>query len=379
MKAVFDGRVSIETIYLADGETGRLYDRLLFESDFDHVHFLWREPLFRLFYDRHYLNEVVNGLAKPGEERSSVISRLASKLGEVTITFAVYDHLHLSPEDIETRRACVAFLDGYTVSSAILGEAYASHYGIGATAETPDGVNRKLFTPKNLERFSELERPLVVGWAGNSEWEKGSGDDPKGFETILKPALALLASEGLSVVGHFADRKERWRPIDEMPGYYAEIDVLVCASRSEGTPNPVLEAMSCGVPIVSTVVGIVPEVFGRRQREFLVGREVGALADALRRLYRDRQLLRVLSNENLVQIDSWNWIDHATKWLHLFETARNIRFGGRGILRAKYFENIAATHALHVQVDQLAAHVASLRKSLSWRITAPLRAIRRLY
>jgi hypothetical protein len=27
----------------------------------------------------------------------------------------------------------------------------------------------------------------------------------------------------------------------------------------------------------------------------------------------------------------------------------------------------------------LHAHVASLRKSLSWRITAPLRAIRRLY
>ena len=42
----------------------------------------------------------------------------------------------------------------------------------------------------------------------------------------------------------------------DMPEWYSHIDVLICASESEGTPNPVLEALACGVPVISTHVGI---------------------------------------------------------------------------------------------------------------------------
>jgi glycosyltransferase involved in cell wall biosynthesis len=44
-----------------------------------------------------------------------------------------------------------------------------------------------------------------------------------------------------------------------MQDFYDEIDLLVCTSSSEGVPLPVFEAIACGVPVVSTEVGLVKE------------------------------------------------------------------------------------------------------------------------
>jgi glycosyltransferase involved in cell wall biosynthesis len=40
----------------------------------------------------------------------------------------------------------------------------------------------------------------------------------------------------------------------------AAMDVLLVTARNEGGPQPVLEALACGVPVISTDVGFVPEL-----------------------------------------------------------------------------------------------------------------------
>ena len=104
--------------------------------------------------------------------------------------------------------AGLAFADGYAVSSNRLSKLYGSAYGISPTIETPDGVDRTLFRIHNFGRFREPGRPLVLGWVGNSEWHNEARDDPKGFETIVKPVVRWLVDLGIAVVPDFADRRE---------------------------------------------------------------------------------------------------------------------------------------------------------------------------
>ena len=52
---------------------------------------------------------------------------------------------------------------------------------------------------------------------------------------------------------------------------YPGLDLLALTSTSEGTPNVLLEAMSCGVPCVATGVGDTALVLGERARVFPVG------------------------------------------------------------------------------------------------------------
>jgi glycosyltransferase involved in cell wall biosynthesis len=160
---------------------------------------------------------------------------------------------------------------------------------------------------------------LVVGWSGNSKWAFELHDF-KGLHSILKPAVERLQREGYPVVCRFADRQEGMIPHEAMVDYYAEIDLYVCPSAIEGTPNPVLESMACGVPVVSTDVGIVPDAFGPLQREFILPeRTVDALVEAMRRIFHEPAMLARLSEENLSRIRSWDWCYRAAPFAAYFD------------------------------------------------------------
>lgn len=268
----------------------------------DLLHFFWREIIDVVHgpHHREHLDKIGLGFE---EFRTRYVAPKA-------ITTAVYDHLFLAPDEVAARaRLFTELVDSYYVCSRRLFDVYAALPGYKPPAAVlPDGVDLSRFRPRDLGRFVGMgKRPIKVGWVGNSGWAAHL-DDPKGLHTLLKPALDSLRAEGVPVEAHFADRQVRMIPHEEMPAYYGQIDVLACTSRIEGTPNPVLEAMACGIPVISTDVGIVPQAFGERQRAFILPeRSVPALKAALRRFHTDRSLFATLSAENLDSIRAWDW------------------------------------------------------------------------
>jgi glycosyltransferase involved in cell wall biosynthesis len=307
----------------------------------DLVHFFWREYLFDIFAtdfgravcERYHLPE----------------QAFLDRFSRMVVTTSVYDHLYADEESIRARTPYLWLVDGYSVSSERLRTIYGAGGPPPPDVVIEDGVDLELFRPTPRPREPDPERELVVGWAGNSRWNRTETRDPKGLETLLKPALDRLRSAGMRVTGRFMDSAERTVPRSEMPAFYSAIDVYVCVSEIEGTPNPVLEAMACGVPIVSTDVGIVPQVFGPEQHHFILPeRSIDALVGALRELLADAGLRRRLADENLVRIRSWSWAHQMSKWLQLFKVAAE-RLDTRMLQRRRQTLAFAATGIARLQ------------------------------
>ena len=79
--------------------------------------------------------------------------------------------------------------------------------------------------------------------------------------------------------------------------YYSLADVFVLPSRSEGSPNVLLEAMASGTAVVATAVGGVPEVVRSGDNGLLVpAKDVNALAGGIAELLGNRELRQHLGS-----------------------------------------------------------------------------------
>ena len=278
---------------------------IMLTDRYDLVHCLWRGLLSCLDYE--YARGYIHNMGLTFDE---FINKFYSKKN---VTTYVYDHKFLDKENFETTKSFARYAKNYTVSSTILRDIYNElDIDKKPMAVISDGVDITKFKPENLERF-ELEnisnRKIKIGWVGNSEFTDSEGDnDLKGVRKIIKPALQELIDEGYPIELKFADRKDGYIPHDKMPDYYNSIDLYICASKNEGTPNPVLESMASGVPIVSTDVGIVRDALGEKQKEFILKeRTKQDLKAKLVELLEHKEKFKELSEENLEQREDWTW------------------------------------------------------------------------
>lgn len=78
---------------------------------------------------------------------------------------------------------------------------------------------------------------------------------------------------------------------DRPGGLLPAFDAFTLTSRVEVMPITILEAMACGVPVVATAVGAVPELVAEGETGFVVpSGDANALAARLRRLIRESEL-----------------------------------------------------------------------------------------
>ena len=237
------------------------------------------------------------------------------------ITSAIYNHMEWNVRTIDK---CFDLIDNYYASSEILFDMYSNSPRFpNPDRVITDGVNLQMFKPVNIERLDKnnLDRTIKIGWAGDAASIIGL-KDLKGLHTIIKPAILDLQNQGYDIELVYAERRENYIPYDKMPEFYSGLDIYLCASLHEGTPQPVLEAMACGVPIIATHVGIVPEAFGEEQKKFILEKRTPEhLAEAIKKLIAQKELFQVLSNENLKQIQSWDWSIITEKFHDFFVNA----------------------------------------------------------
>jgi glycosyltransferase involved in cell wall biosynthesis len=77
-------------------------------------------------------------------------------------------------------------------------------------------------------------------------------------------------------------------PLSTVAGLMRRGRIFCLPSHGEGTPNSVMEALSCGLPIVATDVGGIPDIVEHRKNGLLVDKgDIEGLANALISLLND--------------------------------------------------------------------------------------------
>ncbi|MFN0263237.1 glycosyltransferase family 4 protein [Tepidamorphus sp. 3E244] len=327
------GPHNVSKLYMAD-VLGKGSERLFFETIFlnriDICHVFWREDLF------HMLNPFT--IATAAWQLGLEYETLVRGLNGCAFTSSIYDHLFISPDDLRERQASFAMMDAYTVCSEKLEAIYAAQPSIPAPdAVIPDGVDIDHFSPR--PDGARGHAPYSIGWVGNSAWGKQSqGYDVKGYHRLFDPMIKELESRGLEVSRKIADPEIQHIPFAAMPNFYRDLDVFVCTSAMEGTPNPVLEAMACGVPVVSTDVGIVPQAFGDLQKRFMLkNAEPGSLADAVSELVSNTSLRDAISVENRSRMADWTWEARGLEWWPFFQSALRTATATRNATRRESY------------------------------------------
>ena len=147
---------------------------------------------------------------------------------------------------------------------------------------------------------ANIVRLLFVGWVDR---EKGIGElleacrrlaASRQFELLLVGEGNLSQAAEEFVAQHRLERFIRfagWRMGEELHAAYAQADVFVLPSWSEGLPNALIEAMAAGVACVITGVGSIPDVVHDEESALLIPpRDVVALERALARIIDDAGL-----------------------------------------------------------------------------------------
>jgi glycosyltransferase involved in cell wall biosynthesis len=167
---------------------------------------------------------------------------------------------------------------------------------------------------KNLVRLVEafarlqpLAADLSLVLAGKKGWL---------YDDLFARVEALGLEDRVLLTGYVAD--------DAKAALLSGALALVYPSLYEGFGLPVLEAMSCGTPVLTSNVSSLPEVAGHAA--LLVDPlDVDAIAEGMSRLIADEDLRHTLVEEGYQQIQRFSWAGAAREVLEVLESVASKR------------------------------------------------------
>lgn len=186
---------------------------------------------------------------------------LRNTMENISIGVVVPDHIEDSKSHLQRNFHPLTFSDYFLVTSKILFEVYGESSFVAQLA----GVLHDLPDYDYIEKLNQQSFPTKSGksiiWVGNSKWGKNHGYlDHKGLEEIMKPAFELVKEREpkaeLIVIDSSNERFSNHRVLEMIQS----ADVLVQTSASEGTGLPILEAIGLGTLVITTNVGVAPEI-----------------------------------------------------------------------------------------------------------------------
>ncbi len=181
----------------------------------------------------------------------------------------------------------------------------------------------------------DLEQPFLLHVGGMTENRniaglldavsllKKSGFKPRlvlvgrsfwGFDLKAELAKRLLCDEVIEI---------KYAPSDDLRVLYNQAAALLLPSLYEGFGLPILEAMACGTPVITSNLSVMPEAAG--DAALLIDPlDPGAIAAAVEQIMGDKTLRDTLIAKGLKRVERFTWPANAAQTLEVYRLLANV-------------------------------------------------------
>ena len=245
--------------------------------------------------DRHYLNLDYEGIRKAmriiavsQSTKDDLMNCLDIPDEQISVVYEGIDHRLFQP-----------------VSHRIYNRPYILFVGTEHPRKNFTTLLKAFSQLKSEPRFKELKL-VKVGNAGGQEVD------------FRRQTMGVVESLNLSSEVIFTD----FVPETDLPAYYSGAGVFVLPSLYEGFGFPVLEAMACACPVITSNTSSLPEVVG--EAGIMVDpHATDGLAQAMRRVFTDSELRDNMIRKGLEQSKRFSWEKAAEQTLEVYNKVEN--------------------------------------------------------
>lgn len=260
--------------------------------------------------------------------------------------FKNYPQPFRSLENRALREVSAAYMCSETVRDVLEGKGFE-----GTAVVAPFGVDPELFNLRQKQNKNSKE-PLIIGFVGRLIEGKGIltltaalerlkdrdwklivvGDGPR-----MADARQTLKSAGLLERTEFKGAVK----YEETPGLFGSMDMLIVPTRTTSTIREqfgrvIIEAMACGVPVIGSTCGAIPEVIGDGGLVFTESDDED-LAAKIDSLLENADLRCKLSEKGVELVNRrYTWAHAAKKIVSAYEAALNSQAADVPALRAEH-------------------------------------------
>lgn len=162
--------------------------------------------------------------------------------------------------------------------------------------------------PRLVEAVKKVNIPLVM--VGKALVEKKFDINNPWNKDLLRVIELSENDERIIRVGFVPD--------SDLVMLYNFATIFVMPSLYEGFGLPILEAMSCGCPVVTTKEGSIPEVAGNAAF-YVDAYNVKSIADGISEVFENEKLRVELSKKGLAQSKKFSWEKTALETIKVYE------------------------------------------------------------
>lgn len=154
--------------------------------------------------------------------------------------------------------------------------------------------------PKILKKYPDTILQII-----------GDGDFKENLEELVN---SLSLRKSVEFIGFI--------PNETVPKYLQKADIFILPSLTEGFSLTALEAAACGLPIISTPVGILPDIIEKWNNGIIVPfRSPDAIADAVITLLSNPELKETYAkNSATAAKETMSWKSVAEQYISLYQS-----------------------------------------------------------